>query len=467
MALTAKDFRVAAALFVLALGSYAYTFAGGGWNQNATFALVRSIVEEQTFAIDTYAVALNTRDVSYARGHTYANKPPGTALLAVPVYAGLVAVERAAGLDIDQFKLATVNAYICTVAICGVLGALIPALLFLYGRMRGMETTTWLIAVPIAIAFGTPLFAYATALFVHVPSAALLFLAFVLAMAGRSGAAGFVAGVATATNYLCGPPALLLALLLNTRRGIVRYALGSIVPLAILGTYQWMAFGSFFSTSIEHMDRQFVDDRALFGVFRIPSAEALWGVTFSPYRGLFFSAPVLLLGIAAIAPMWRRARKELLFILATTIFFLLINASFNGWHGGASVSARYLVPIIPLLGVMVLWTAKLPLSTAAFALLAVISIGQQTLFAIVDIHAPDHIRSPMTDFVLPQFLHGLEDDHVATNGQSMTTCRCVSDWSSFNIAEKLLGRGTLLSIVPLLAWMIGGSLFVFRYHRRI
>ncbi|HYC59646.1 MAG TPA: hypothetical protein VEK79_08765 [Thermoanaerobaculia bacterium] len=463
------SWRVAAALFVLALGSYAYTFAGGGWNQNATFALVRSIVEERTLAIDKFA--FTTGDVSFAGGHVYPNKPPGTALLAVPVYAVLVAVERAAGVDIDAFKVTTFNAYVCTVFVCGILGALIPALLFLYGRMRGIANARWLIAVSIVIAFGTPLFGYATALFVHVPSASLLFLAFVLATAGRTTTAGFAAGLATAINYLCGPPALLLGLLL-ARRNIIRYAIGSIVPLAVLGVYQWLAFGSFLSTSIEHMNPQFVSQGAAFGVFSVPTVEALWGVTFSHFRGLFFSAPVLLLAFAGVPSMWRRARPELLFILATTIFFLFINASFNGWHGGASFSARYLVPIIPFLGVMLLWSAaaKLPLSNAAAAAaatLAIISIALQTLFVVVDIHAPDHIRSPITEFLVPQFISGGEAGHVATNDRSTTTCRCGSAWSSFNVAEKLFGQGSRLSILPLIAWMIAGSFFLFRYHRRM
>lgn len=448
-------------LFVLALGTYAYTFGGGGWNQNATFAVVRSIVEERTFAIDKYYESMQTGDISKVGGHTYSNKPPGAALLAVPVYAALVSVERAAGIDLDTFKVTTSNAWVCTVFVCGTLGALIPALLFLYGRMRGVEN---LIGVSIAVAFGTPLFGYSTALFAHVPSASLLFLAFVLAMAGRATAAGFAAGFATLTNYLCGPPALLLAILLG-RRNVLRYALGAVVPLAMLGLYQYAAFGSFTTTSIEHMDPQFVSERAVLGVFRLPSLEALWGVTFSQYRGLFFSAPILLFAFAGIPAMWRRARIDVVFILATSVFFLLVNASFNGWYGGAGLSARYLVPIVPLLGAMLLFADRVP--RWLFAALALVSIALQTLFAVVDIHAPADIRRPITEFIVPQFVSGGEGGHVATNVRSMTTCRCDSLWSSFNVLEKVLGQGSLLSIVPLLVWMIGGSLLLFRYHRRL
>lgn len=476
--LTRHDRRVAIALFVLALGSYAYTFGGGGWNQNATFALTRAIVESRTFIIDPYAKT--TGDVSFSGGHVYSNKPPGAALLAVPVYAALLAVEQAAGVDPALFKVTTANAYVCTVAVCGVLGALIPAALFLYGRMAGLANRRWLIAVALVIALGTPLFGYATALFVHVPSASLLFLAFVLAVAGRPMAAGFIAGLATLTNYLCGPPAALIALyLLPQPRTFVRYALGAILPLVVLATYQSIAFGSFTATSIEHLDPQFTSEHAFLGVFRLPELKALWGVTLSPYRGLFFTAPVLLLAAAGIAPMFRRARRELLLIAGTTLFFLLANASFNGWWGGHAISARYLLPIVPFLGVLLLYGERVP--RLLFAGLAGLSIALQTMIAVVDVHVPQDIPEPLTAYVIPLFLRGVVPletplyresggtrvGHVAVNPSSATTCECSSLWSSFNLGEKMLGQGSLLSIVPLLLWMIGGTWLLFRYDRAV
>jgi hypothetical protein len=478
MTVPTHDRRVAIALFVLSLGCYAYTFGGGGWNQNATFALVRAIVESRTFVIDSYAKT--TGDVSHSGGHVYSNKPPGAALLAVPVYAALVAVERAAGVDPMSFKIMTGNAYLCTVAVCGVLGALIPAALFLYGRMHGVGRRRWLLAVALAIALGTPLFGYATALFVHVPSAALLFLAFVLASAERPMAAGFVAGLATVTNYLCGPPAALIALCLLTRpRLFLRYAAGAVLPLVVLAAYQSIAFGSFLATSIDHLDRQFTSEHAFLGVFRIPELKALWGVTLSPYRGLFFSAPVLLLAVAGVAPMFRRARPELWVVAGTTLFFLLANASFNGWWGGHAISARYLLPVVPFLGVLLLYAERVP--RVLFAGLAIVSIALQTMIAVVDVHVPQDIRAPLTAYVLPLFLRGTVPvetplyresggpriGHVAVNPSSVTTCECVSTWSSFNLGEKLLGQGSLLSIFPLLLWMIGGTLLLFRYDRRM
>src|SRR3954451_4724398 len=84
------DRRVAEWLFLLTFVTCAYFFAGGGWNQNAQFDLTRAIVERHTFAIDAYAT--NTGDRSFANGHVYANKAPGSSFFAAVPYALLHAM---------------------------------------------------------------------------------------------------------------------------------------------------------------------------------------------------------------------------------------------------------------------------------------------------------------------------------------------------------------------------------------
>src|SRR5919202_2159871 len=70
---------------VLLLGSYAYFYQGGGWNQNSRFDLTRALVERGTVQIDAYAD--NTGDKAIFDGHTYSDKAPGQALTAVPPLA--------------------------------------------------------------------------------------------------------------------------------------------------------------------------------------------------------------------------------------------------------------------------------------------------------------------------------------------------------------------------------------------
>ena len=481
--LTRSDVRLASLLFAVTFVAYAYTFGGGGWNQNATLALVRSIVEEQSLSIDHYRAM--TGDVSTAGGRTYSNKPPGAAFLCVPVYAALVLAERSMGMDIDSFKTATVNAYLCVLAVCALPGALIPAMLFLYGRSRGIDSQRWLAAVCLAVAFGTPLFGYSTVLFIHVPSAALALGAFVALVAlGAPLAAGLLAGLSMSVNYLCAiPAAVVFALALlraggNSRlRSALRFAAGGALPLLGLAAYQWAAFGSFLHTPISHLDPQFVTPGASLGVFTMPHAGALWGITLSPYRGLFHSSPLLLLAVPGAVAMYRRGRRaELAAAGVIAGAFVLVNASFNGWWGGNAISARYLLPIVPFVALPLLYAGALV--RKLFIPAALVSVVLQTLIAAVDVHAPADLRDPLRQWTIPQFVKGrvpVETDdyrangaragYVAVNPLPATTCACTSAWSSFNLGEAVFPQGSRSSILPLAVWMAGASFFALRSAR--
>lgn len=59
--------RLERLLFAAALAGFAYFHQGGGWNQNARFALVRAIVEERRFAIDSFLVYVGAGSGSAAR----------------------------------------------------------------------------------------------------------------------------------------------------------------------------------------------------------------------------------------------------------------------------------------------------------------------------------------------------------------------------------------------------------------
>ena len=85
-------------------------------------------------------------------------------------------------------------------------------------------------------------------------------------------------------------------------------ALAALTPLA---AYNLAVYGGLFSQGYAHLRgaREFVTGmgRGVEGV-GVPSLTALWGITFSPYRGLFVLSPFLLLAfpgfvaICGVAP---------------------------------------------------------------------------------------------------------------------------------------------------------------------
>jgi len=469
------DRRVAEWLFLLTFATYAYFFAGGGWNQNATFDLTRAIVERHTFAIDAYAG--DTGDVSYGGGHIYANKAPALSwLLAVP-YAPLYAFEHARGADPGNVQLLTINAYICSVLCVAVPGAFIPALLFLYARRRGFDAR-WSAFVALSIALATQLLPYASILMVSVPGAALLLFALTTP---RRALAGFAAGLAVAMNYLCAP-ALLAFAVVGPRKAWLRYIAGSMAPLAALLAYQRICFGGFFTTSVAVYDPRFLTHGAPLGVLQRPTLAVLYAITFSPYRGFFFVAPLLIVAISGFLAWWRRERIACAAAIAVIVAFFAVNTSFNGWEGGFGIGGRYLVPLIPLFGIALLHVRWRALA----GVVAAVSFAINFAAVAVDPQPSATIPRPLTQYIAPLLLHGqfapsvpitppwsaaTFTGHTSVNrltfDEAIVFARHApgseaSEWASFNLGELATGPGDVRSLIPIALVILGAGVVIAR-----
>jgi hypothetical protein len=448
----ATDRRIAVGLFILAFVTYAWFFGGGGWNQNAQFDLTRALVERQTLHIDGYRV--NTGDISWSRvsgeWHAYINKPPGVSFLAAIPYAFLYAIEHARNVPIDSWTWITINAWLVTVLTCGVTGALIPVVLYLYGIRRASRLAA--LGVALAVAFGTIVFPYATMLMAHVPAALFLLLTFIW-IEERPMLAGICAGIAGVCFYICIPAAIVMLIdaMIRSRRDAMRFALGGLPFGIVLGIYQYLCFGSPFRTSVE-ASTNFTEKGLLFGVFHLPSLDALWGLTFSEYRGLFFVSPVLLL---AFLGAFRMKRRELAMIAAIVTIFLVSIAGFNGWHGGSAFGPRYLLPMIPLLAIPMLYIRG-HAPVIAGIVLGVLSFGMQLLATAVDPMPRGSIGRPVRDYLLrvgrtsvnPQSMDELIPYRSYPRGSHEST------WAAFNLGELLFGAGNPLSVAPVVLWVV-------------
>lgn len=119
------------------------------------------------------------------------------------------------------------------------------------------------------------------------------------------------------------------------------------------------------------------------------------GITFSPYRGLFYLSPILLLAIAGIRDCIAGAAFAVL---------LLLNASFNGWFGGYAIGPRYLVAVVPLLALgLVHVSPRVRLLAIAFA---AISILFNFAVTAVDPQPPDNVHDPIGRFAIPSLVTG-------------------------------------------------------------
>ncbi len=473
-----RDGRIGELLFLLTFATFAWFFAGGGWNQNSQFDLTRAIVEQHTFVIDAYSG--NTGDVSFAKGHTYSNKSPALSWLAAIPYAALESFERSRAANPGDATLLTINTWLCSLLCVALPGALIAPMLFAYGRRQGIGPLPAAIVASSTV-LATQLLPYATLFMLHVPSAALLLYALTTPHRAR---AGFAAALATAMNYLCAPA--LLAFAFIERRTILRYCAGALAPLAALATYQYLCFGSIFTISIVHEDPRFLAHGAAMGVFVLPTLNVLYGITLSPFRGFFFFAPVLLVALFGFRAWWRADRTACATSLFVIASFFAFNLTFNGWDAGWGVGGRYLVPIIPLFGIALLHVDR----RALILITAAVSFAINFTAAAVDPQPSTSIARPVTQYLLPLFIQGHFDPsvpmippwsaatftgHTSVNRMTMDEGMVfqghppgspASEWASFNLGELLTGPGDLRSLVPIALVILGMGIAIRRLAAR-
>jgi hypothetical protein len=402
-------------------------------------------------------------------------------LLAAIPYAPLNAFERAQGADPGNAQLLTINAYLCSLVCVALPGALVPAMLFLYARRRGLDAR-WSALVALATAFATQFLPYASIFMVHVPSAALLLFAFTTP---RRTAAGFAASLAIAMNYLCAP-ALLVFAFIGPRKTWLRYAAGAIVPIAALIAYQRICFGGFFTTSVAVTDPRFLTRGAAMGVFQWPKPGVIYGVTLSPYRGVFFFAPILLVALFGFRAWWRAERTTCAASMIVIAAFFAFNVSFNGWEGGFGIGGRYLVPIIPLMMMALLHMRRRMVAYVAIAVSCAINFAA----VAVDPQPSATIPRPLTQYIVPLLVTGHFSASVPitppwsaatftghTSVNRMTLDEAIvftrhapddtaSEWASFNIGELATGPGDASSLIPIALIILGGVFLILRFARR-
>jgi hypothetical protein len=434
-------------IFLLFLIAYAYFLPRwADWNENSHFSLVQSLVEEHRFVIDDYYHW--TGDYAMYRGHQYTDKAPGLSFLAVPFFAGFQVAEglvpanvwtRAAasnsaflatlrangsGLLVDKIQYAA-GLYVVTFFTVSVPSALLWLFVYMFLGEVGIPGKTRLM-VTLLSGLGTLALPYATVFYNHMTAAFLTFAAFYLLFRIKHGrlspdylwAVGAILGLTVLTDFPSVIPAGILFLYAASflpRRVLLARIIGGALPFAIaLGFYNAVCFGSPFTSSYRYL-ALFPDQRSYgFLGFSWPTWAAFWGITFSPFRGLFFSSPFLLAALPGALLGWRdrRWRAELLVAIAVICAYLVLISCYYDWKGGFAVAApRNLISILPFLAVLSAWGIsaawhsanwRIPLlGTAAWSLMAAFieTTGGQDF-------APITIPDPLFQFFLPRLLSG-------------------------------------------------------------
>lgn len=473
-------------IFVLLLACYAYVLPRwSDWNQNSRLNLVLALVDDGTVAIDRYVA--NTGDYAIYQGRAYTDKPPGLSFLALPAYLVLSPIldlpplkdrlqtmssgaafgatlrEDGTGLRADKIRFALVQ-YILTLIVVATPAAALGVLFYLALGRLGVAPTPAAVGA-LAYGLGTVAAPYAGNFYAHQVAATLLFGAFLIAwpapdearqrLFARALLCGLLLGWAVISEYPVALPAAVIGLYALWRRGprwLAPLVIGGVIPVALLAVYDLVAFGTPLPVGYAHSALWQGQHTTGFMSVTYPHAEALWGLTFGAFRGLFVRAPWLLLALPAYVIWWRsgQRRPEWWALLLAPLLLVLFYGSSAMWWGGFAVGPRYIVPILPLLALPAAWyLARLwagPMRRAAAIALVLTSVALVWVEATASQLFPsDAIRATWTGYVLPA-------------------------WASGDIARNLgmaFGLAGPLSLLPLAALALGATALIILAPRRV
>lgn len=345
-----RDALIPWALLLLLSGIYLLTMSGHLYakDEETLFVVTQQLAEKGTFALPSGGTVPLVERGGTA-GRSFSQYGPGQSVAQLPLFVAASAVAAAVPPEyaryVQRLLVLPFNAFV-TAATAALLAAF--ALHLGYGRRT---------ALGVGLLYGLTSLAWphSRTLFAE-PLTTLLLLAccYGLSRAGWRwwALAGLAAGAMLTVKIqagLAGPVLALYGLLCWQRRRPGTQAilaegaaavLAGLLPLALLAAYQDYAFGNPFESSYGGADAS---------LFRTDLAKGVYGLLFSPGKGVLFYAPTLLLLPLALPRFWRSHWREALLCVAMTALHVLFYARLLFWHGDGAWGPRYMVFVLPFL----------------------------------------------------------------------------------------------------------------------
>ncbi len=383
-ATTQRADRLIAFLLFVSLSAVYFATLGGitSSNDGSHFALLRTMIANRTFELRQFDDFAEGNDVAITPdGRLFSDRPPGTALAAIPFYllggplpdpatpfpsAAAPSRHDAANPRLPYVLLLPVFA-----------GAGAAALLYGLLRRLGIRRAASLTAV-LFFALGTTHWKYSTVLYSHALSAFLIVLAVSLALRlgewkragwGWHALLGFVLGASVVVEYSNALLVIVVGLFWLWRAWpaafrrplstVLPLVLGGLLPAAFLGWYNEVNFGGPFTLSYTYaVNYPWAGAFATtFSFPLLPGLRALlwWGEGGGwcggppcVNQGLFLLSPVLLVALPGIVLWWRRRPVSCGLMMGLFLIYLFLFAKHHTSHG-FTADGRYLMPFIGLL----------------------------------------------------------------------------------------------------------------------
>jgi hypothetical protein len=421
-------------VFLAALFSYA-SFFQSTENPNARtrMFLTLALLEQGSTKIDRYHDY--TLDRAVVGQHYYSEKAPGLSFTAIPAVAvGLWAFAGGAEMFDGEGKATKAFdrlTWMATLSTSGIFAALAVVAVYLLALEFGAHRAGAGFAA-IGLAWGTPLWGWATAFLGHAVAAGCLslgLLALVLAsreqmtttrhrhlFAATAGAllawavvVELIAAGAVVIILACGAwRARLMPGPLRNRLAVT-VAIFAAIFLAPLFVYNASAFGAPWHFGYSYTESWYPAMNEGVVGFSVPSPAIVSELLFGRYRGLVWISPLCLAALAAGIWQTVRARSEtrvaMALSLSITIYYLLLNSSYAYWDGGWSTGPRHLTASLPflVLPLAIAWGESAAWLRAALSALLLASAFLGLICVSTSMFAPDFFEDALNVFLLPSF----------------------------------------------------------------
>jgi hypothetical protein len=312
-----------------------------------------SIIKEGNFDLDEFPFLYEKESPYYAKyrnyylkhrkGHYISAYSPGSALLALPVYA-IPVIRGLSPQSNDVLLLAKLSA------------TLVSALsaIFLFLSLRRLTKERAALFISLVYALGTSTWSVSSqALWQHGSSQFFLSLTIYFLVRGleRRNYAGY-AGLSLAFAFLCRPTNILIALplviyiLQRYRDKFLKFILWALPGLIFFLIYNYFYFGSPFQLGYGGET----------SFWTTPFGEGFLGILVSPSRGLLIYSPILIFSFVGMFLAWRKPSPKdsssgllLRYLSFGPILIILLYSKWFMWWGGHSFGPRLLVDITPFL----------------------------------------------------------------------------------------------------------------------
>lgn len=342
----------------------------GATNEMSRFATLRAMSDSLTFKINEYQDW--TVDWSIKDGNIYSNKAPGPMLLSFPLFYVLDQFSKFDKKDIKNSKgFRTKQVTSTPRSIISLVFQVLPFSLLLILIVSWLQKNTKIPHLGIHVFTISILFGNSAAIFMNfffghgMVAIFVLGLSFSLIKKEYFGV-GLFFGLALLSEYTASLLILPLALVLLLERKNIRkkdliaIIYGGLFPGILWCFYHYSTVGSIFKIPAQYQNPRWIDKssdvKKIWGMFALPDLEIFSKLLFGFERGILWTQPWVFLGwisginIVITKKEWRSLS---FFILTSSLLLLIMNSSFNGWHGGATSGPRYLSMMFPAVGLLI------------------------------------------------------------------------------------------------------------------